>query len=451
MAMDRPLQPSFKIRVFVGKRVHVDTLKGSNIIESSDDNYLDIERFVSPSVTYEEQASLISTLNFEVCKFADVLLYYFHIGQSIIFYGGHYADNQSGMKHVFSGTVTRIKTKFSDNGMITFSVECMNYGFTKMGKDFKNFVYPDKNSSRKFAKAETLTVKQIIEGIAKENGIEIGTVDLSSDAKRVNYDKISVSYQKNESDWRYLNKLAQDLGCNCWISTEDGVDKLNFCSHKKAFEKQSKDISFLFPLITTEKNKMDGSIKSTEWQNQNNSAYNRPRLLRDVTVDEDISQAYAVSRSAVYFDKNTGDYKEAISRIETDDEGNSKMVFYELDEQRVKYINDTNPELADKIRKGSPTSMPWGDPKNPSPECACYYYKVTERYDEKMAVFDKAFFGITVTAKCNQDLAIRSQRTYQIRGILSYHSKSLTTSFFLRGLKHIWDSDGCWTELDFIR
>ena len=194
---------------------------------------------------------------------------------------------------------------------------------------------------------------------------------------------------------------------------------------------------------------MDGSIKSSEWQTQNNIAYNRPRLLRDVTVDEDISQAYAVSRSAVYFDKNTGDYKEAISKIETDKDGNNTMTFYELDEERVAYINRTNPELADKIRSGSPTSLPWGTPDNP--ECASYYYKVTKIYDEQVAVFDKAFFGITVTAKCNQDLNIRSQRTYRIRGILSYHSKSLNTSFFLRGLKHIWDSDGSWTELDFIR
>ena len=446
--MDRPIQPSFKIRVFVGKRVHVDTLKGSNVIESSDDNYLDIERFVTLPVTYEEQASLISTLNFEVDKFADVLLYYFHIGQSIIFYGGHYADNKSGMKHVFSGTVTRIKTRFADNGKVSFSVECMNYGFTKMGKDFKNYVYPDKKSKRKFAQSDKLSVRQIIEGIAKENNIEIGDIDLSSGAKRVNYDKISVSYQKNESDWKYLNKLAQDLGCSCWISNEDGVDKLNFCSNEKAFRKQSKDISFLFPLITTDK-RMDGSIKSSEWQTQNDAAYNRPRLLRDVTVDEDISQAYAVSRSAVYFDKDTGEYKEAIARIETDKDGNNTLTFYELDEERVAYINRTNPELADKIRKGSPTSMLWGTPDNP--ECSSYYYKVTKIYDEQTAVFDKAFFGITVTAKCNQDLNIRSQRTYRIRGILSYHSKSLNTSFFLRGLKHIWDSDGSWTELDFIR
>lgn len=446
--MDRPIQPSFKIRVFNGKRVHLDTLKGSNVVTSSDRNYIDIERCVTWPVTYEEQASLISTLNFEVDKNADLLLYYFYIGQSVIFYGGHYADNQSGMKHVFSGTVTRIKTKFTDNGKVSFSVECMNYGFTKMGKDFKNYVYPDKKSKRKFAQKDNLSVFQIISGIAKENNIELGDIDLSSGAKRINYNKISVSYQKNESDWKYLNKLAQDLGCNCWISNEDGVDKLNFCSNEKAFRKQSKDISFLFPLITTDK-RMDGSIKSSEWQKQNDSAYNRPRLLKDVTVDEDISQAYAVSRSAVYFDKDTGEYKEAIARIETDKDGNNTMTFYELDEERVAYINRTNPELADKIRSGSPTSLIWGTPDNP--ECASYYYKVTKIYDEQVAVFDKAFFGITVTAKCNQDLNIRSQRTYRIRGILSYHSKSLDTSFFLRGLKHIWDSDGSWTELDFIR
>lgn len=446
--MDRPIQPSFKIRVFNGKRVHLDTLKGSNVVTSSDKNYIDIERCVTWPVTYEEQASLISTLNFEVDKNADLLLYYFYIGQSVIFYGGHYADNQSGMKHVFSGTVTRIKTKFTDNGKVSFSVECMNYGFTKMGKDFKNYVYPDKKSKRKFAQADKLSVFQIIKGIAEENNIEIGDIDLSSGAKRVNYNKISVSYQKNESDWKYLNKLAQDLGCSCWISNEDGVDKLNFCSNEKAFRKQSKDISFLFPLITTDK-RMDGSIKSSEWQTQNNTAYNRPRLLRDVTVDEDISQAYAVSRSAVYFDKNTGEYKEAIAKIETDKDGNNTMTFYELDEERVAYINRTNPELADKIRSGSPTSLIWGTPDNP--ECASYYYKVIKIYDEQVAVFDKAFFGITVTAKCSQDLSIRSQRTYRIRGILSYHSKNLNTSFFLRGLKHIWDSDGSWTELDFIR
>lgn len=451
--MFRPLQPQFKIRVFNGKRVHLDTLKGSNVIPSSDENYIDIEPCVAFPVTYEEQASLLNTLQFTVDKNADLLLYYFYIGQSVILHGGYYTDSQSGMRHIFSGTVTRIKTTFADDGRISFTVECMNYGFTKLGKDFKNFVYPDKNGKRKFAQSESLSLANIIRGIAKENNFEVGEIDLSSSAKAVNFDKINIRYQKNVSDWKFLTMLAQDFGCNVWISTEDGVEKLNFVSQEKAFRKQS-DIGFLYPLYNMallDNSSSGGGIKDYEIQRFNDPAYNRPRLLRDVTVDEDISQAYAVSRSAMYFDKNTGEYKDAISRIETDKDGNSTITFYELDEARVAYVHQNMPDIADKIRDGSPTSMEWGVAGDNNPEHANYYYKTIKIYDEQTAVFDRAFFGITVTAKCNQDLDIHSQRTYKVRGILSYHSKSLNTSFFLRGLKHIWDADGNWTELDFIR
>lgn len=447
MAIYRPLQSQFKIRVFNGKRVHLDTLKGSNVTTSSDGDYIDIEYCVAFPVIYEEQSTLLNTVSFTVDKNADLLLYYFYIGQAIILYGGYYADNQSAMRHIFSGTVTRIKTQFSDSGKVSFSVECMNYGFTKLGKDAKNFVYPDTSSDRKFAQSESLTLEQVIRGIAEENNFEVGEIDLSSSARAVNFDKINISYQKNVSDWKFLTMLAQDFGCSVWISSEDGVEKLNFVSHEKAARKQS-EISFLFPLHSST-GQFDTTIRDSEMQRFDDPAYDRPRILRGVTVDEDISQAYAVSRSAVYFDKLTGEYKESLSRITTDKNGNNCMVFYELDEQRVNYVHQSMPEIADKIREGGPTDLPWGTPDNP--ECASYYYKEVKIYDENTAVFDKAFFGITVTAKCNQDLDVHSHRTYKIRGILSYNSKNLETSFFLRGLKHVWDSDGTWTELDFIR
>lgn len=448
--MDRPLQPHFKIRVFNG-RVNADVLKGSNVVVSSDKNCIDIEPCVTYPVEYEEQSDLLNTLKFTVDKNADLLLYYFYIGQSVVFYGGHYSDNHSALKHVFSGTVTRLKTHFDNNGRVSFTVECMNYGYTKLGKDFKNFVYPDSGSSRKFATSDNLTLEQLIRGIAEENGFTVGEIELSSEAKSVNFDKTHISYQKNESDWQFLTKLAQDFGCSVWISSENGEEKLNFVSHEKAFKKQG-DIGFVYPLYNVymlDTSGEGGSIKSNEWQESTESAYNRPRILRDVTVDEDISQAYAVSRSAMYFDKETGEYVEAVSRIETDKDGRQSITFYELDEARVEYVHRNMPDIADKIRNGSPTSLPWGTPDNP--ECASYYYKAIKVYDEQTAVFDKAFFGITVNARCNQDLDIHSQRTYMVRGILSYHSKDLNTSFFLRGLRHIWDVDGNWTELDFIR
>ena len=139
-----------------------------------------------------------------------------------------------------------------------------------------------------------------------------------------------------------------------------------------------------------------------------------------------------------------------MAKIETKD-GKNYIVFYELDEKKVEYVHRTMPEIADKIRDGSPTSMEWGKPGDNNPEHANYYYTAKRIYDEQTAVFDKAFFGITVTAKCNQDLSIRSQRSYKIRGLLLYRTESSETTFLLRGLKHIWDADGTWTELDFIR
>lgn len=440
--MLRPLQPQFKIRVFTGKP-NPDTLKGK---VAYGNDYIDIESCCAYPITYEESADLLTHLNFTVDKYADVLLYYFHIGQSIALKGGYYADNESGMRHVFSGTVTRIRTHFADSGRVSFSVECMNYGFTKLGKDYKNFVYPDKGSTRKGADKDSMSVSDIIKCIAEDNNFEIGEINMQSGAKAVNFDKINVRYQKNMTDWQFLTKLAQDFGCSVWISTEDGVDKLYFVSHEKATQKQSRDISFLYPL-----NGVVDKVESSEMQTFGESAYNRPRILRELTVEEDIAQAYSISRSAMYYDKETGEYKEAISKIEEDDKGNRSITFYELDEQRVEQVNKEHPDIADSIRANGPSALPWGTPDNP--RNASYYYKAIRYYEnhDEQAVFDKAFYGITVTAKCNQDLNIHSQRTYKIRGILSYHSKNLKSSYFLRGLKHIWDADGNWTELDFIR
>lgn len=441
--MYRPFQPQFKIRIFDSKKANVEELKSADISRGS--GYLDIEQCVAYPVTYEETSDMLSHLNFTVDKHAEVLLYYFHIGQTIQLFGGFYADNQHTMKHVFSGTVTRIRTQFKDTGDVSFSIECMHYGFTRMGKDPKNFVYPDAKSSRKFAQSDKLSVKEIIEGIAKDNNLEIGAIDLSSAARQVDFSKFSVVYQKDMTDWQFLTQLAQDFGCSVWIATENDREKLFFMSNEKAWQKQG-DISFLFPL----RNKGITEARESEMQRFSDHDYDRPRLLRELSIDEDISAADSVSRSAVYFDKSSGQYKEATSQI-IEKEGKRYIYFYELQEDKVREIQDTNRELADEIRRNGPSALPWGDPNKPDPHCASYYYKEIVHYEEHEAVFDRAFFGITVSAKTQMDLAIRSQRTYRIRGILSYHSKGIESAYFLTGLKHIWDSDGMWTELEFKR
>lgn len=272
----------------------------------------------------------------------------------------------------------------------------------------------------------------------------IGRIELSPEAKAIQFTEEFSEVQKDETDWVFLGRLAQDVGANLWMSFENGEEKLNFVSMGLNFRKGS-DIAFVYPL----EGHVD-EVRENEFIDNPEEEYRRPRLLTDVTVDEDISAAYAVQRTATYFDRETGEYQEAVSRIEEKD-GRVYAVFYQFDESKVEEVSRVDPELAREIRMNSPTGMEWGVPGDNNPRHANYYYKEIRRYNDTQMVFDKAFFGITVSAKCNQDLDIRSQRTYKIRGILSYHSLDLETAFFLRGLKHIWDSDGCWTELDFIR
>lgn len=446
--MLRPTQPAFKIRIHHGgrdKRVQADKLKSSvgAINVGSNGDFLDIESCVSYPVTYEEQESLLNVLSFTVDKHADILLYYFHLGQSVTLLGGFYSDEGYSMRHVFSGTVTRIKTQFADNGHVSFTVECMNYGFTKLGKDLKTFVYPDPASLRRFARGASVTLEQIIRGIAEDNNFEVGEISLSTEARKVAFNKINIEYQRDESDWKYLNNLASRFGCTVWISSdEDGTERINFVEKEQAAKRQS-EISFLYPL-----NGVIKDYRTSETQKFSDSAYNRPRILRSISVDEDISAAYAVSRSSQYFDKATGNYKEGVSKITTDANGRNWIVFYELDPAKVAWVRKNRPEIAHNIMFSSPASMKWGNDTS-NPEFGCFYYRAVKKFDERTAIFDRAFFGIKVTAKCNQDLRIHSQRSYRIRGILRYHTTDKESSYLLVGLKHIWDHDGTWTELEF--
>ena len=179
--MSRPLQPQFKVRVYKpGVRPgSSDTIGSKGGSFRTDDSYsfMDVEECVAWGVTYEEEASLLNTLSFTIDKHADILLHKFRMGQWVVFYGGSYNENGGDMRKVFSGTVTRIRTRFPNNGRVEFTVECMSYGFTQMGKDNINFVYPDKNSPRPFAFGKsTISLRDLVIGIATESGMVVGDI-----------------------------------------------------------------------------------------------------------------------------------------------------------------------------------------------------------------------------------------------------------------------------------
>lgn len=445
--MVRPLQPEFRIKVYGGKHLTPEEVAKTHAVKEN--KALDITKCVGYPVEYSEEISMINRLTFTVVRNADILLYYFYLGQNITLDGNYYSEDGSALRRVFSGSVTRIRTNFADNGIVTFTIEALAYGFQKLGKDPKTRSFPDEDGVTKFNKEE-VTVTDVIKKIAEEAGMELGDIDMHPDnSDSVVNDKpfssTNMSIQHNESDYQYLSRLARQFGCTMWTSEEDGVQKINVVHKTKAMKKQTSGIRFLYPLY----GRVTEATDSEMIRHSGYSQWDRPRILRNLTVEENIADATSISRSAVYIDPETGDSKEATAKIVHNADGSNSMELYELDEARVKHVNDTMPEVAKYIRDNPPSRMPWGD--GTSPYDAAYYYKRTKIVDETVAVYDGAYFGTTITAKTQMDLRIRSQRAYPIRGIVSYHSKSLLSNFMLRGLKHIWDVDGCWTELDFIR
>jgi len=466
--MYQPLQPQFKIRLYPrGYRPSSGesfAAKGLSYSSSSFDKYMDIEECVSYPVTLKEGADMLNTLSFTVNKHADVILQRCYLGMWVVMYGGYYSPDGSGVRKVFSGTITRIKTSFPDNGAISFNVECMSYGYNQLGKDtYKSYVYPDKGSERGFAKGKSeLSLEQLVRGIAEDNKFKIGEIALPKQSAKMKFTLTRPRYQKNVSDWGFLLQLASSYGCSVWIDMENGQEYLYFVDVSRAKNVINDRITFVFPLKSekienaTESSPADRSVKSlqgSEIQTFPDSTWNRPRLLRSVTVDEDISLATAVVRSSTNIDPVDGTIKEVVTEIGEED-GRRVIYQYELDEARVEYIHRTDPKLADDLRNQGLANWKWSSGckiEDEDPHYARYYYKLVKRVEADVAVFDQSFFGISISATVNQDLDIKTQRSYSIRGISRYNTSGNTDRYFLRELTHVWDSDGTRTELDFIR
>lgn len=445
--MKRPLQPQFKIRIFP-RRVN----------SGGHSPYIDVETQTSYDVTYREQADLITTLNFTIDKNADVLLQRCYIGMRVEFYATTYSSDikdAGSMLKLFVGTVTRIRTKLPDNGRISSSLEAFAYGYNELAKDsYQNFVYPDPSSKRAFAKGkEAISLRDVIIGVAEDRGMKIGDISMSPAAEAAIFTRRNPRYQKNQSDWKFLRALAKSYGCSIWFDVIDGEEYLYFVDITKAKNKVNDRIRFLYPLNGV--NKVT-DIKQDEMIVTDNPSYDRPRILRECSIDEDVAAAYSVTRSAVFIDKETGEEKDAMTRISEED-GKKVTYMYEFDEKRVEQIDKDNPELAERIRNMGATDIPFGSDKVDAngygldPNCASYYYKRTQRIEEDQAVFDQTWFGVTINATCNLDLNIHTQRSYAIRGIVRYDSNDIIGRYYLRALTHVWGSSGSHTELEFIR
>lgn len=446
----RPYQPQYFIRL------HKPKFMGAS-------DYIDVENYVADGVSYSEQADLVNMLNFTVDKNADVLLPSVFLGMRVTFKAGVYSDTGLSVEDVFDGSVTRIYTQFPDDGVMSFTLECMSHSFVKSAKDIRyNEYYPNEESKRSFASGKTsITAEELIRGIAEECNIQVGEIKL---AKNTEYTYDSPINQKS-SDWAFLSRLAKLHNASIWTETSANTDLL-YVIDKGSMDGIKKDrnsINFVYPLKGIY-NKIEGAkdvsvrtIAENEMIKYGDSFWHRPRVIWGVSVEEDIASATSLSRSAIRFNDDTGQYEESLAKVEEVD-GKRNIVFYSLDESRVEYIDRTNPDLADRIRNNSPFALEWRKPGRPDnepetdPNFAAYYYVATTApMDEMTAVFDRAFFGITIRATTIGDINIRSQRYYDVRGILRYSTNDTTAKYYLMSVTHTWGSDGFTTEMELKR
>lgn len=461
-------QPQFKISLYLkeGTPMLVDGVYKASKHTRSD--WMDIEQYVNYPVTYSEEQSLLNTLEFTIDKATYILTTRMRIGQAVVMWGYYYSplghraggSDTSEMRLIFRGTITRMRTNISDSGLCSCRVEAMQYGLIRGGLQKHYTVYPNKDDLRSYLSGRTrLRVTDMIRGLINDCGLQVGEIRLPAKVAGDVLDSKHQEFQKGQSDWEFLCDLAKKYDCFCYTQLVNGTEKVFFTDKSQRVAQINDDIEFRMPSIMDGSGLMgsgtlyrNGKIRDNEIQKFTDKSWNRVRLLRDISIDEDIDSAYAVSRSACWIDPTTGKSKEGVSVTK-----NGNIIFYALDESRVTFIRQTQPELAKQILYNGPANLKWkSDPSSDAPETdphyAAYYYTQKMILDEHNAVYDSAFRGITISASCNMDLNIRSQRSYRINGIFKWSSGGEPkATYFLRSLKHVWDSNGLRTELDFIR
>lgn len=457
-------QPQFLLRVFIGKVIpSFKSDKYKDCVGKSSD-WINLTKYINYPVTYSEDKSMISKLNFTIGELSQELTGYIRMGSKVELYGYYYMPHGTEMRRIFHGTVYRMSLKVTDNGVSTLSIEALQYGYRSVGlqKHYRSIPNEDDLSTWLHGKSSVKLI-DVINGIIKDNGFEIGDINLPAKIADTTFTHKKSEFQRGQSDWDFLCSLAKKYGCLCFIQQQEGVDRVYFVDEVKRVAQVYDDIEFRMPTANISLHPLskgiegasafDRIIRDNEIQKFTDKSFNRIRILRDVEVTEDIDQAYSVSRTACFIN-NKGEIENGVSVAE-----NNQVTFYRLDEDKVRYIRKTNPELANSIEM-NPQNFQWKEhPDDPSPETnpryAAYYYSVVKIVDEQTAVYDQAYQGLTVSASCNMDLNIRSQRVYRINGLMRWSSSSGNgsghASYFLQGLRHVWDSSGLRTELDFIR
>jgi hypothetical protein len=385
-----------------------------------------VQMDVEGDVVYEEQPGMINTLNFSLkrtLKYIEVL----KIGHSVEMEGGTF--DPGNRKIIFKGVIKRLQIQYAESGFPTLQVQCFDGTFSKATRTSVNFCYPQKNSARAWARVSKIKASEIVRNIIQqEMKLPVGDRDQIAIAADKEYTLLNPICQDYQTDWAFLLKMAERLGCVMWSVMEEGTQKIYFVDRSKAANVTNK-ISFLYPLRDEENDFIQKELKENQ------------QVLRELNVEEDVDQANANMRTVTRFDYEKGEEFLLYARTEEDKNGKKTTYYYELDDTKFDGLPDSERKRL----------MDMGIDNIPFEESVKFFKEVAHVEGDVEAFDGKTFVGIRVSASTDGNVNIVSKQSYMLYGIAKYSSRGTESRYYLESLRHRFGGEGFITEMDFRR
>ena len=379
----------------------------------------------------------------------------------VVFEGGTLEgfNNKSNYAILFIGFVKYLRPAYSDSGVVTVTLECVDYSFKAATRKIYN-VYPcpigtsEINSSplptatvvkvaRNWGDSGKIKSSEIIRKIAQEMQLKFAIGEDGQEDLRLLVDRVYTSTdaltQKNETDWQILRKIASSLNCNVWTSiTREGQTVLHFVDKSLLRERKEQKISFLYPARTVNyKDFIYTKLKANQ------------KIAFSVTVEHDFANIDAVSRKVTTFDYKKGlDVSVFEAKMTENGKEVVKYFTYEIDQQKVSALSSEQRKYLEDVASSIAGDTVSSHDIN---EIAPYFVPAVFLSDSKRNfIVDKPYFGITIKLSCDGDVYLRPRENYFIYGLGRYGSENLDSAYYCRTVKHVFSNTGFTTELEFI-
>lgn len=346
-------------------------------------------------------------------------------------------DNSEYFRYLFKGSVFSTKINYQKDGSKSFTLTCRDLTWTRVAKETLHFAYPDLKSERTFANKATMFLSDIVKGICKHVGLELGVFEVAHDYE---YTLKEQAVQNGQTDWNFLMKLAEQNSCYVWTELDGNDYILNFVQKGKARGTSDSSIEFIWLDRTDEHDFFQlPQLRKGDTVNEISKFKDNQIQLEDIDLEVSQQFAYGQVLQRVTDFRENGETKEILVSYKEDAD---EIIYYELNQKKVEDLVRNNPTRANEISNMGPM----GIPDNVFQE----YYTEKRIPKEMIKAMDAPLYGIQLTANIVGNLNVVPFQSYPVYGIGRWSTRdSGRLKYYLVGLQHVWVPGDFITELTF--